>query len=264
LADALDRYASEYLTLPPSRRQTQNDRLAWGTAAAAFFVVAGMGYWVQEQQKNQPTPQETVVLTLPSPQGEGLQVIAPNPDLGKFPPQPKLHVSPPLVTSRLMPSPGTTKVAAKPPALSFEREMVAVPPHRSPRLDLALLPPQPSHGIALRTLPTFDTMAMPQMNPEEAPIAFRAPAQVEELRTYVQGVWNQLPDRGSWTLEYYARLNPQGYLEGLIPLGEAAKQQASLLALRGDQPVVSPWQGEAIQVRLVLHPDGRVQGFSMP
>lgn len=267
LAEALENYATEFLTLPLLHRQEKGDRLAWGTVAAAFVVVVGVGYWVQDQQKKKVPVQETAFLSLPSPQGESLKVLTPDPRLADFPAQPQLKLPMSAVESHLQPSPRSAPKVVSPPPLSFEPK---IPHHAALRQPSLLpLPKQPATGQVLSMLPPPGDDSVQGNAPlvaEAIPsVALRQiPVQVEELRTYLQGIWTMLNDRGHWTLEYQARLNSQGYLETITPLGEAARQQVGRLGLAWDRPVVSPWQGGAIDVRLVLSPDGHVQGFLLP
>jgi len=86
--------------------------------------------------------------------------------------------------------------------------------------------------------------------------------QVDELQSYFQDRW-QPPENLNETLEYRLVFGPDGRVQQIIPLGDAAGVYIDRtgMPLLGD-PVVSPLAPyQAAMVRVVLAPDGRVQTF---
>lgn len=92
--------------------------------------------------------------------------------------------------------------------------------------------------------------------------AFDVIPQVAEVRAYFQGQW-QVPEGLSQTLEYSLELNPNGSIQRIFPLGQAAGNYIDRtgMPLIGE-PFVSPIaDGKQPRIRLVLKPDGKVQTF---
>lgn len=92
--------------------------------------------------------------------------------------------------------------------------------------------------------------------------AFDTIPQVAEVRNYFRQRW-QPPQGLTQTLEYRLLLNPDGSVDRIMPLGEAAATylDRTNMPLRGE-PFVSPISGgKTPQIRLVLAPDGAVQTF---
>ncbi|NES45852.1 DUF4335 domain-containing protein, partial [Moorena sp. SIO2C4] len=85
-------------------------------------------------------------------------------------------------------------------------------------------------------------------------------SQVAEARRYFQERW-QPPEGLQKTLNYSLWLNNNGTIRRIIPLGQAAKTYIdnAPIPLIGES-FVSPLEGEGIpKIRVLLHPDGKVQ-----
>ncbi|NJM76122.1 MAG: hypothetical protein HC852_10415 [Acaryochloridaceae cyanobacterium RU_4_10] len=86
--------------------------------------------------------------------------------------------------------------------------------------------------------------------------------QVAEVRDYVVSRWQPTPPP-SKTLEYRVKINANGSLARVDPLGTSAQQYLDKIPLpsRQDPFVSRVGSGPTPDIRLVLHPDGTVQTF---
>jgi len=184
------------------------------------------------------------------------------------------------------PSFSTVPIPAAPPP-----DMALAPPPPPPlppptEMGTITIPAEPS-GAALPDIPaSLRNQAPPPMAARSGMTADEAPAgasqesriaassaptqgtafdvipQVAEVRAYFQGQW-QVPPGLSQTLEYSLVLNPNGSIQRIFPLGQAAGNYIDRtgMPLIGE-PFVSPIaEGKHPRIRLVLKPDGKVQTF---
>jgi hypothetical protein len=86
--------------------------------------------------------------------------------------------------------------------------------------------------------------------------------QVAQVRLYFQQHWTP-PEGLSQVLEYHLILNPNGSLQQISPLGQAAGQflDRTNMPLLGESFVSPVESGKTAKIRLVLSPDGKVQTF---
>ncbi len=86
--------------------------------------------------------------------------------------------------------------------------------------------------------------------------------QIAEARSYFQQRW-QPPANLSQTLEYSLSLNPDGSIQRIIPLGQAAGQYIDRtdMPLPGEPFVSAVAGGGNPTIRVVLSPDGKVNTF---
>ncbi len=92
--------------------------------------------------------------------------------------------------------------------------------------------------------------------------AFDTVPQVAEARSYFQARW-QPPQGLTQVLEYSLILSPDGSIQRIVPLGQAAGDfiDRTGMPLTGE-PFVSPTQSKRIpRLRVVLSPDGSVRTF---
>jgi hypothetical protein len=96
----------------------------------------------------------------------------------------------------------------------------------------------------------------------QQPTLFDTVPQVAEVRDYVVSRWQPTPPPPK-TLEYRVKINANGSLANVDPLGASAQQYLDKVPLpSGQDPFVSRvGSGPTPNVRLVLHPDGTVQTF---
>jgi hypothetical protein len=96
----------------------------------------------------------------------------------------------------------------------------------------------------------------------QQPTLFDTVPQVAEVRDYVVSRWQPTPPPPK-TLEYRVKINTNGSLGNVEPLGVSAQQYLDKVPLpSGQDPFVSRvGSGPTPNVRLVLHPDGTVQTF---
>ncbi len=96
----------------------------------------------------------------------------------------------------------------------------------------------------------------------QQPSLFDTVPQVAEVRDYVVSRWQPTPPPPK-TLEYRVKINSNGSLDNVEPLGASAQQYLDKIPLPSAQdPFVSRvGSGPKPNIRLVLHPDGTVQTF---
>ncbi|NEP26277.1 hypothetical protein [Moorena sp. SIO3I6] len=114
----------------------------------------------------------------------------------------------------------------------------------------------PSSPVSDSLKPSEPTVA----NPISQNTLFDKISQVAEARRYFQERW-QPPEGLQKTLNYSLWLNNNGTIRRIIPLGQAAKTYIdnAPIPLIGET-FVSPLEGEGIpKIRVLLHPDGKVQ-----
>ncbi|MEA5419155.1 hypothetical protein VB712_07925, partial [Spirulina sp. CCNP1310] len=94
------------------------------------------------------------------------------------------------------------------------------------------------------------------------PLPFNSLPQVEEVRNYFQARW-QPPEDLTQGLEYRLRLNTNGSLQRLLPLGTTAAAYLPQTPMpRLGEAFVSPLTGaQTAEIRLVLERDGQVRTF---
>ena len=86
--------------------------------------------------------------------------------------------------------------------------------------------------------------------------------QVAEVRNYFQNIWYP-PKNLKRTLQYSLKLNSDGSLQTITPVGQpAVNRQKQLDFPEIGKPFVSPLaSGKTPKIRLILQPDGSVQAF---
>lgn len=89
--------------------------------------------------------------------------------------------------------------------------------------------------------------------------------QVAQVRDYFQQQWKPPADL-TQPLQYYLRLNPDGSIERIRPLGELSVKYIDRTGMPvPGKPFVSPIEGERnAHIRVVLGPDGKVETFQEP
>lgn len=176
----------------------------------------------------------------------------------------------PIVSSRgYSPSP-STKTPTRPSTPSATPTPPPLPSNFPP-----LKPtPSPSTGnIADQTVPTptpSSPSPSPNSNQSESASAGNAAnsrqsdiiPQVAEVRNYLQARWNP-PSGLTQTLEYQMMLNPDGSIQRITPLGQAAIEYIDRIGIPSlGESFVSPVEGgRNAKIRLVFSPDGKVQTF---
>ncbi len=185
------------------------------------------------------------VVPLPSslPQvGSTTPPISATPSPPKPAPQPQKPATPKLIQQPKQPVAVQPKVTASPLPLpdvpDLETSPTAAPPAASQDNTTSTTLTQPANETAFDTVP-----------------------QVAEARSFFQERW-QAPPTLKQTLEYTLTLNPNGSVQQIMPLNQAARTylDRTPIPLRGE-PLVSPIEGGSLKIRLVLGPDGSVKTF---
>ncbi|MBK4732111.1 DUF4335 domain-containing protein [Oxynema sp. CENA135] len=141
-----------------------------------------------------------------------------------------------------------------PPVPDLSEDVAAVPPEEFEATSEA--------GSAEENAPNDAAAFPPARSPSGPPPVFNEPSSVREAQQYFQERW-QPPSGFEPTLEYRLKLNADGSIAAIDPLGEASKTHIDItgIPLLGE-PFVSPWEGAPSgQLRLVLKPDGTVETF---
>lgn len=115
----------------------------------------------------------------------------------------------------------------------------------------------------LPSLPIIGTVAFSSESPK--PEIFNTIPQVVEVRNYFQQRWQPQKDLRR-TLEYRLVIAPDGSVETIIPLGQAAQVMIEKIGVPlVGKPFVSSLIGKShIKIRLILTPDGQVEAFLEP
>ncbi len=87
-------------------------------------------------------------------------------------------------------------------------------------------------------------------------------AQISEARTFLKKRW-QPPNQLKQTLEYSLVVGVDGTIEQILPLGKAARDYIDRtgMPLIGERFVSPNKSGQAVRIRAVFGPDGKVQTF---
>lgn len=180
------------------------------------------------QRRSEPAPGSAPAADAPAP-------TAASPDVG--PP-------PPVLETEITPRPSGTPRLPNLPPLQEQESTIARAPEAAP---------VPQAAPAPRT-PTAES--------RNIPLPFDSLPQVEEVRTYFQARW-QPPRDLNQGLEYRLRLNPDGSLQRLLPLGTTAAEYLPQTPMpRLGEAFVSPLTGaQTAEIRLVLERDGQVRTF---
>jgi hypothetical protein len=300
LANALDEYHAESLTLPTLNRPAwAKSPGGWASIAAVLLLAIGSTAALTKfvSDVSSPSPQ---LATAASPEAGGATTGAQSKSAERLPVPPGIEPLPSsLALQPLPPIPptGATKSTAPPertivpqtpiPAPiapgDFSSGQVAVIPQEAlPAPNLSFESPDSAAIASAESARSAPNAALPEsaaLRPEtlqsdalpsdsgqpgaEAAngTAFDAIPQVAEVRNYFQGSW-QAPEGLTQTLEYRLVLNSDGSLQRIIPLGQAA---ATFLDRTNmpllNEPFVSPVENGTPQIRLVLGQDGKVQTF---
>lgn len=271
LAAALEESTAEASTLPP-QRSLQNPPL-WTRVAAIAVLFVGVTTAVQ-LSNNSADPER--------PTGDYPAEIsqrASEPGASPLPPPPNAALPPfqlPPITVPPTPSsvpPRTLEVSPGQSQVAPNAQRAAPTPVLTPKAPLPNITVQPkvsSEGSALPTIPDLATPdAAESLSAREnsaskatqpSQTTFDGVPQVTEVRSYFQKRW-QPPQSLDQTLEYTLSLNPNGSIQQIIPLNQAAKTylDRTPIPLR-NEPFVSPIQGSP-KIRLVLGADGGVKVF---
>ncbi len=198
----------------------------------------------------------------------------------------------------IKPAPSRTEVAIQDSpreSLSISTETVVIPEAESSISSTSTSSRSSTTNVAVQTIPapqqnvsTFSRgpstsriidQAVPGLNVPSSPVSdslnsskptvtnpisqntlFDKISQVAEARRYFQERW-QPPEGLQKTLNYSLWLNNNGTIRRIIPLGQAAKTYIdnAPIPLLGET-FVSPLEGEGMpKIRVLLHPDGKVQ-----
>lgn len=301
LANALEEYAAESLAMPGKERSPAGIGRWAGIAAMALLAVGvtgGIAKFVMdigapttvavEDEANQaeiepeaatdfgiveatPTnPQPTPVQPPPpnAPPGSGLpfpsgslfgsnnvpQQTAPPTDqqFANIPPQQQSRQVPPPPTGQPMVPPAPTGADGSGLSVTQAPSLPSPGGAAPDSLNEAAIAETPT--VASAPLSTHRSLGMPSPGDLSQ--------QLNEIQAYFQDSWEP-PDALNDTLEYRVLLGPEGRVEQIVPMGDAAGLYLDRtgMPLLGDQ-FVSPLQPyEQALVRVVLAPDGRVQTF---
>lgn len=291
LATALDECAADVTPLPNLEKpRWRTVTPAWGTIAAAAIVAVGVTASIARvfepsaptqtatsqgaSSNDQRLPVQPLPSTPPAPNTIATLPTAPPPLAtlpSTTPPAPSITTTPPLPDQapRLKVS-QEAPVTSPPPQLEIPVRDVPVPAIP----DQTKISQAPSTA---RSLPNADP-APPSSTPEIArsvsppavglqansprPVAAGTTIpQVAEVRAYFQKNWKP-PQGMTEDIEYQLTLKPDGTIDRIIPLNEAAGRLLDASFPITGQEFVSPLKGSGTPViRLRLTPKGLVQTF---
>lgn len=195
------------------------------------------------------------------------------PDLTYLPPPPTIPQGSLNRTSR---RPSIATIPEQPQDLTLTplpQRVISAPPAITESVPL----PQAGVTATDSTAPAPQTFAAAESNAQPAAVgrlsvpsaetrrdrtAFDTVPQVAEARSYFQARW-QPPQELTQVLEYSLILSPDGSIQRIVPLGQAAGVfiDRTGMPLAGE-PFVSPSQSKRIpRLRVVLGPDGSVRTF---
>ncbi|MFM7448842.1 MAG: DUF4335 domain-containing protein [Leptolyngbyaceae cyanobacterium] len=216
-------------------------------------------------------PPSTSAQPLPPPPPPGA-LVPRAPGLPKVTVPAAVPINPGVATVPIAPLPpsginqgqSTVDVPGLPTVMAQKPEMSTpiAPPPGATSGDMAAAPaPIPMTATAARADAAARSNNSKQ-SAETSATAFDTIPQVAEARRYFQQRW-QVPNGLTQTLEYRLSVNPDGTVQRIIPLGQAAGDfiDRTAIPLVGE-PLVAPIaSGKGIQLRLVFNPDGSVQTF---
>lgn len=295
LANALEDYHREALSLPTLNRPSWMPRVAggWGKIAAIAVVALGitgtMAKFVldiatptvqtasapAERQVNSELSTELFPTLSPPP-----AVPSPTVTLQPLPPLPPdgaVGANPGLPPVGVTQAPAAPLPAATPQTATQgsgssvmvipapETGAIASAPAESMAQASRSATPPRLTGVEPEIAAATADSAAPgaaALNAAPSNTAFDTIPQVAEVRSYFQQNW-QPPAELQETLEYRLLLSADGSLQRIVPLGRAAEQyiDRTNMPLMGE-PFVSPTgDGSTPQIRLVLKTDGKVQSF---
>lgn len=175
-------------------------------------------------------------------------------------PQPEANTSP-SSTETSAPEPQRSPSSPPPPVPSTPPRLPAnLPPlGATPTPSIATAPAQGDRNASDRNT---TSRANPAPNADSSSLPFNDIPQVSEVRAYFQPRW-QPPDTLSQAIEYRLRLNPDGSIQRLIPLGPTSAEYLNRTPMpRLGEVFVSPLQGvKSAEIRLILDQSGDVQTF---
>ena len=295
LINALNQYQSESSSLGEKIPQKRSQ---WWWVGAASALAASMGIVTFAYRSFQNLNQNTDPITLQpeaSPPSDLIEVLPlvpppppqsiPSPKLPKQIAQQQKVIKPtpvnPRVARIVLPKPTTPP---PPPTSSSNKQTVVLVPEKqseqannqgaeiviSPPPPLTKSPPpQPVPNNDQNTLVTVNpgdrnpaSPATISANPSSSPTLLDTIPQVTEARNYFQSRWT-VPEGLNQRIEYRLKVNAEGTLTRIIPLGRAAEiyLDRTGIPLLGET-FVSPLNNqEEATLRLVLLPDSKVKTF---
>ncbi len=296
LAQALDEYSADVTALPNlDRPRWISSPPAWGAVAAAAVVAVGITASIVRFFEPSATPQTASNTSQGASSNDQRLAVQPLPNTASPTPLP-LPVAPlpssslPPITAPTAPAQPTPKLTVKPEAPVSNPAPINIPVREVP---VAGIPNQTTSSTTkpstTRSARSADSsIASASQSAPTAPIAsskiaaLNAPVepasvlaaqggnatavpQVAEARTYFKSRW-QPPKELTETIEYRLLLAPDGTIQNIVPLGDAADKflDRTPMPLTGEK-FVSPIQsGKPPLLRLVLSPNGNVQTFLEP
>jgi hypothetical protein len=296
LANALEDYTSDAIALPNLERSGwMKGSPAWAQVAAVALVVVGLSTSVLRLVDNSLTASNPTAAPATS-QGASSsdQRVA-----TQLPPSVTEKAVPPVSSDQKLPPPPTASTPAKPglqtvmvpqaaPVNPAPQSVPVAPPAPAPMIVPAppraagegrSQPPEPSlpparfesefskapaadQSIAARESQSLARGAAAGTRADANSTAFDTLPQVAEARRYFQERWTP-PEGLTQTLEYSLVVNPDGTIQRIVPLGQAAGDyiDRSGIPLVGEAFVSPISTGRSIKIRLVLSPDGNAQTF---
>jgi hypothetical protein len=298
LANALEAYNAEAMTLPTSERSAWlKAPRGWANIAAvavlALAATGGIAKFVIDVSRPTQTasaPRERQVES--ELNSELFPALSPPPieaspsiTLQPLPPPPPTGTAqsnspglPPVGVTQAPPSPAQPPAPATASDPNTPDQQVTVIP------DPGAIASAPSESLAQAgssgssappRLTGIDDAAPETASRAPAPVdntnsnvaannstAFDTIPQIAEIRSYFQQNWRP-PEGLTQTLEYRLLLNSDGSLQRIVPLGQASENylDRTNMPLMGEPFVSATSDGSTPQIRLVLKPNGTVQSF---
>jgi hypothetical protein len=294
LANALEDYTSDAIALPNlGRSGWVKGSPAWAQVAAVALVVVGLSTSVLRMMDGAPTASNPTASQGASSSDQRIATqLPPSVTEKTVPPvssNQKLPPPPPPTTATLPVKPGlpTVTVPQTVPVNPVPQSIPVAPPAPAPMIVPA--PPrvaaEPRSQAPTPSLPPAQfesefskapaadqsiaaaesqalTRGAARSQTDANTTAFDTLPQVAEARRYFQERWT-VPEGLTQTLEYSLVINPDGTIQRIIPLGQAAGDyiDRSGIPLVGEAFVSPISNGRSIKIRLVLGLDGNAQTF---
>ncbi|GAP96441.1 hypothetical protein NIES2104_29780 [Leptolyngbya sp. NIES-2104] len=293
LATALDECSADVTTLPNLEKpRWQTITPAWGTIAAGLIAAIGVGVPLTLKVFEPTAPTQTAANPPASSSDQRLPVQplpttpAPN-TIATLPTAPPPLTTLPPTTTVPAPSATTTtppqldqaprlRVSQEPP-VSAPPPQINIPVQDAPVAaipDQTKTPSKPTISANPNAAPAPPTSNSTEIarsvSPAAASLQANAPRpvpagttipQVAEVRTFFQKNWKP-PQGMTEDIEYRLTLKPDGTIDRIEPLGEAAGRLLDASFPVSGQEFVSPIKGSGSPViRLRLTPKGVVQTF---
>jgi len=244
----------------------RNQRRFWGICSLLLLLFIGglITRWKWDASSSPQTATGTTKSLLPNPPSSSSSSRETNasPSLPEIAKTGNLQLSESLKPLDKL-SPPTS---IDPPSFPDLTANKPLPGQENNQKPTSLRPPKPANDPPSLAVPEFPSFPSPSESKPTPPVQpdtlFDQSSQVAEVRRYFQQQWNQSKPL-TQHLEYQLIIDQNGFLQNIVPLGNAAQNHLPSLPFPSkNQPFVSPSTNETQQkIRLVFSPNGQVKTF---